>query len=125
MIIALRTLMIFTCNSLADLASFQHWFTEQRNLHSSKWFVFGGSYPGSLSAWYRLKYPQLVVGSVASSAPVLAWENFYMYDQTVAAAAGPNCANAIRTATQDVQQQITQEGKFDEMKVSSLVQQKC
>ena len=36
------------------------------------WIAFGGSYPGSMAAWAREKYPHLIQGSVSSSGPLLA-----------------------------------------------------
>jgi thymus-specific serine protease len=43
---------------------------------SSKWVAYGGSYPGSLTTWVKLKYPALFAGSVGSSAPVDALYEF-------------------------------------------------
>lgn len=41
---------------LSDLVSFRHFVTEKFNLTlSNTWICFGGSYPGSLAAWFRLK----------------------------------------------------------------------
>ena len=47
------------------------------------WFVFGVSYSGALSAWFRLKFPHLTCGSLASSAVVLAVYNYTEFDQQV------------------------------------------
>jgi len=56
--------------ALADLANFRQFVHLKYNLtDSNRWVSFGGSYPGSLSAWFRLKYPHLVYAAVSSSAP--------------------------------------------------------
>jgi hypothetical protein len=43
---------------------------------NNPWISVGGSYPGALSAWYRAKYPHLTIGAIASSAVIVAIENF-------------------------------------------------
>ena len=48
--------------ALADLAVFVNAMNVKFKLSDSKWICFGGSYPGSLSAWFRLKFPHLVAG---------------------------------------------------------------
>ena len=42
---------------------------------SGPWISVGGSYPGSLAAWSREKYPHLIHGAVSSSGPLLAKVN--------------------------------------------------
>jgi hypothetical protein len=53
---------------------------------SSKVVAFGGSYPGNLATWIKLKYPASVVGSVGSSAPVFANYDYVQYAEVVGAA---------------------------------------
>jgi esterase/lipase superfamily enzyme len=43
----------------------------------------GGSYPGALSAWFRVKYPHLTVGAISSSGVVLAVEDFKDFDEQI------------------------------------------
>ncbi|AES74859.2 UDP-glucosyltransferase family protein [Medicago truncatula] len=53
------------------------------------WFFFSGSYSGALSAWFRLKFPHLTCECLASSAVVLAVQDFGEFDQQIGESAGP------------------------------------
>ncbi|XP_063168657.1 thymus-specific serine protease [Candoia aspera] len=72
--------------ALSDLVAFHHFINQKYSLGANHtWICFGGSYPGSLAAWLRLKFPHLVFAAVASSAPVRAQLDFTGYNQVVAA----------------------------------------
>lgn len=64
--------------ALADLAAFIKATNEKYSFGGDvKWVAFGGSYPGSLAAWLREKYADLVHGSISTSGPLLALADFY------------------------------------------------
>ncbi|XP_014672876.1 PREDICTED: putative serine protease K12H4.7 isoform X2 [Priapulus caudatus] len=97
--------------ALADLAYFRSNMTNVLGLQKRKWIAFGGSYPGSLAAWFRLKYPHLVDGAVATSGPVFAKINFLEYLEVVQDALEttvPGCTEAIQTAVRGVEVNIPQ-----------------
>jgi hypothetical protein len=56
--------------ALADLARIIGFIKNDQGTTNSKVITIGGSYPGNLAAWFRLKYPSVTMGSIASSAPV-------------------------------------------------------
>lgn len=87
--------------ALADLAYFIRYARDKYQLYHNKLITFGGSYPGSLSAWFRVKYPHLVNGAVATSAPINAVLNFVEYLDVVSKAldtTGPMCNKMVQTA---------------------------
>ncbi|GMR46038.1 hypothetical protein PMAYCL1PPCAC_16233, partial [Pristionchus mayeri] len=68
--------------AIEDIAEFIRQINKVKG-GDQKWILVGGSYAGALSAWARLKHPELIAGSIASSGPVLAQMDFYGYLQTV------------------------------------------
>ncbi|XP_065204121.1 putative serine protease K12H4.7 [Planococcus citri] len=92
--------------ALADIANFIQGITKQYYLSDDiKWIVFGCSYPGNLATWVRMKYPSLVYGAVATSAPILAQKDFGEYYEVVKASLDsyhPNCSSRIAEATQQL-----------------------
>ncbi|KAG7471076.1 hypothetical protein MATL_G00120580 [Megalops atlanticus] len=95
--------------ALADLAHFRTVIAAERGLTNSKWVAFGGSYPGSLAAWFRLKYPHLVHASVATSAPVQATVNFPEYLEVVRrslASENVECPLLVKNASDTLLQRL-------------------
>merc|ERR1711936_934495 len=66
--------------------------------------AFGGSYGGMLAAWIRTKYPHIVQGAIAASAPIAQFTSpcdaFGRIVTSDFSAAAPNssCSNTIRSS---------------------------
>lgn len=60
-----------SAQALADYAEVLLKVKNQFSAQTSPIIVSGGSYGGMLAAWFRLKYPHIAIGAMASSAPIL------------------------------------------------------
>ena len=60
--------------ALSDFVDLLTIFKKEKNLNNPV-IAFGGSYGGMLSSWARMKYPHVFAGAIASSAPVLLFED--------------------------------------------------
>jgi len=94
--------------ALADYAVLIPSLKSQLNADSCPVVSFGGSYGGMLSGWFRLKYPNVVNGAIAASAPILQFQNTgvteWVFNQIVTADfANAGCADQIRDAFQLIQ----------------------
>jgi len=90
-----------------------------RDMNMTRWITFGGSYPGSLSAWMRLRFPHLVAGSVSSSGPLFAKLDFQEYLQVVMDALDwthiEGCNAAWNDALTTVEEMVTMEDTWPEL----------
>ncbi|CAJ0583214.1 unnamed protein product, partial [Mesorhabditis spiculigera] len=101
--------------AIEDIADFIKGMNDQYGFVKPKWVTFGGSYPGTLNALFRAKYPDLTVGAIASSAPLYLKLDFYEYAQVVEnglRTTDPSCAQAVDSAFKKMQQlSLSNEGR--------------
>ncbi|XP_078176086.1 serine carboxypeptidase S28 family protein [Carex rostrata] len=66
--------------ALADYATLLIDLKHNMSSEDSPVVLFGGSYAGMLAAWMRLKYPNIAIGALASSAPILQFDDIVPAD---------------------------------------------
>lgn len=64
-----------SAQAIADYAEVLLYLKEKLSAESSPVIVIGASYGGMLASWFRLKYPHVALGALASSAPILYFED--------------------------------------------------
>ncbi|KAL3718213.1 hypothetical protein ACJRO7_003361 [Eucalyptus globulus] len=69
-----------SAQALADYAAIIIHVKLNLKARDSPVIVVGGSYGGKLASWFRLKYPHLTVGALASSAPILYFDDITPQD---------------------------------------------
>ncbi|KRY29399.1 Lysosomal Pro-X carboxypeptidase [Trichinella spiralis] len=114
--------------AMADYAVLINWLkTNITGAKSSAVIAFGGSYGGMLAAWMRTKYPHLVDGAIAASAPVAQFSgmtvcsSFSDITTEVYRNASPSCALSIKRSWPIIRKWgKTAEGRLDLAKMFRL-----
>ena len=105
--------------ALADLVSFRNFIHSTYQLsEANKWVTMGGSYPGDLSAWARLKYPDSFHAAWSSSAPIRDRLDYDGYNKILSSsfmAINPECASAYGQAMSAVNQLLSSSDGIDQL----------
>jgi pimeloyl-ACP methyl ester carboxylesterase len=101
--------------ALQDIRGLQTHLIEKRGW-TNNWIVLGVSYAGTLATYFRIFYPERVVGAVASSAPLTVDDDFYAYETFAKKALGGACAAGVRKVTDAIYEKIQTPAGFLEMK---------
>ncbi|KAJ4705326.1 lysosomal Pro-X carboxypeptidase [Melia azedarach] len=95
--------------ALADYATLIIDLKKNLSATDSPVVVFGGSYGGMLAAWFRLKYPHVAIGALASSAPILNFDNItsaYSFNNIITQdfrSVSENCYKVIKESWQQIE----------------------
>jgi lysosomal Pro-X carboxypeptidase len=87
---------------MMDFVKLLQYVKESYNAKDKPVIAFGGSYGGMLAAWMRMKYPHIIQGALASSAPILFFNGTtspYAYNEVATnsfKSAHPDCPGYIK-----------------------------
>ncbi|KAJ3106775.1 hypothetical protein HDU96_008123 [Phlyctochytrium bullatum] len=95
--------------AIQDGVKFIKWFREDRKVPAcTKVIGVGGSYPGNMAAYYRIKHPETFFAAHASSAPVRAEEDFRQYSKAVRLGIANPVANGSPTCSENWRRAVRQ-----------------
>ena len=101
-------------------------FSSFARLDSAPVIAFGGSYGGMLAGWFRIKYPALVAGALAASAPIREFVGLVdpnYYNEIITrdyAEAKEGCADLIRDVYNQLLPKYTSSAKGRAMLTDAL-----
>ncbi|GMI03158.1 hypothetical protein TrVE_jg3684 [Triparma verrucosa] len=117
-------------NAILDVSTFVEMQNEKFET-KPKWVTFGGSYPGMVSAWSRLLFPDLIWASVSNSSPVQAKLNMNEYNDYVGKVlsdedigGSQECLDVVAEGHEQIKEQLStssgQEGLVAEFNVCEI-----
>ncbi|KAK6147254.1 hypothetical protein DH2020_018166 [Rehmannia glutinosa] len=110
--------------ALADYATLILDLKKNLSATDSPVVVFGGSYGGMLAAWFRLKYPHVAVGALASSAPILNFDNItspFSFNNIITQdfrSESENCYKVIKRSWQEIENTAAKPGGLEILRKS-------
>jgi pimeloyl-ACP methyl ester carboxylesterase len=100
--------------AIADFAAMIYYLKQDLGANNSAVVAFGGSYGGMLASWLRIKFPNVVDGVIAGSAPILSFmgetpayfsgsfAEVVTYDASTAGGSTDACKDNIKAAWADI-----------------------
>ncbi|KAK8961653.1 hypothetical protein KSP40_PGU002214 [Platanthera guangdongensis] len=100
--------------ALADCAQLITDLKKNLSAENSPVIAVGGSYAGMLAAWLRLKYPHIIIGALASSAPILYFDDITPHNGYCSVVtrdfreSSESCYRTIKNSWHDIKKTATQ-----------------